>query len=86
MSLAKILVVEDDPTIAIDIRFNLEDNNYTVVNVLHTAEQAMQLLESEEVDLVLLDINLDGEMSGIDLAEIINKKFQVPFIFSYFIF
>ena len=81
MSLAKILVVEDDPTIAIDIRFNLEDNNYTVVNVLHTAEQAMQLLESEEVDLVLLDINLDGEMSGIDLAEIINKKFQVPFIF-----
>lgn len=41
----------------------------------------MQLLESENVDLVLLDINLDGEMTGIDLAEIINKKFLVPFIF-----
>lgn len=81
MSLANILVVEDDPTIAIDIRFNLEDNNYTVVNVLHAAEQAVQLLDKVNVDLILLDINLDGEMTGIELAEIVNQKFQVPFIF-----
>ena len=81
MSQANILVVEDDPTIAIDIRFNLEDNGYVVVDTIHRAEDAASILDKSKVDLVMLDINLEGDMSGIDLAEIIYREYQLPFIF-----
>lgn len=43
MPLANILVVEDDPTIAIDIRFNLEDNGFLVVDTIHRAEEAQEI-------------------------------------------
>lgn len=78
---SKILVVEDDPTIAIDIRLNLEDSGYIVVDSIHKAEEAEEIINRNQVDLIMLDINLDGEMTGLDLAQIINRDYQIPFIF-----
>lgn len=76
-----ILVVEDDPTIAIDIRLNLEDSGYVVVDSIHRAEEAEKVINNNHIDLIMLDINLEGEMTGIELAEIINRDYQIPFIF-----
>ncbi len=81
MPLAKILIVEDDPTIAIDIRLNLEAGGYEIVGTIHTAEKALDLLACRSVDLILLDINLDGSMSGIELAKIIDERYRIPFIY-----
>lgn len=81
MPQANILVVEDDPTIAIDIRFNLEDHGYVVVDTIHRAEEVTYILDKHRVDLILLDINLEGEMTGVDVAEIIHRDYHIPFIF-----
>jgi len=81
MSLAKILIVEDEATIACDIALNLESHDYEIVGILHTAEEARNELQKSRIDLVMLDINLSGEMSGIELAKIIDRDYNIPFIF-----
>ena len=81
MSQAKILIVEDEVSIACDIAFNLEAHGYHIVGICHTAEDGLALLKSKTIDLVMLDINLNGEMSGLDLAAKIDREFGIPFIF-----
>jgi len=77
----KILVVEDEPAIAIDIAYNLESFGYEIVDAVHSGDEALEILNSQKVDLVMLDINLQGELTGIDLAIRINNKHQIPFIY-----
>lgn len=77
----KVLIVEDEPPIAQEISYNLKDNGYDVVGIAYTAEKALDMLYTNKVDVILLDISLKGPMNGIELANIINKKYQIPFIF-----
>jgi DNA-binding NarL/FixJ family response regulator len=77
----KILIVEDEPAIAQDIAFNLEDNGFIVSAVVHSSEKALDYLFKNEVDLILLDINIKGTKNGIEVARIINEKYVLPFIF-----
>ena len=77
----RILVVEDDPTIAIDITLNLETCGYEVVGPVHAGEDVAQIMETEKVDLVLLDIHLEGKMTGIDVAQYLENNHHVPFIY-----
>lgn len=77
----KILIVEDEPLIAEDLSMMLEKEGYSVVGVAHEGARALDLLHSQNPDLVLLDIALDTSMSGFDVAEVINEKYHVPFIF-----
>lgn len=81
MSPAKILIVEDEVTIACDIAFNLEAHGYTIVNIVHTAEDGIEALKAHQVDLVMLDINLGDGISGIALAKIIDAEYRIPFIY-----
>ncbi len=81
MSQAKILIVEDEVAIACDIAFNLESNGYTIVGMVHSTEDALEVLKNHEVDLVMLDINLGQGPSGIDLAAVIDQKYRIPFIY-----
>lgn len=79
-NLIKILVVEDEFLIAEDIRIQLEQLQYKVV-VVSSYEQAVESLELLKIDLVILDIKLGGIKDGIDLAEYISTKYQLPYIF-----
>ncbi|MCB9082124.1 MAG: response regulator transcription factor [Lewinellaceae bacterium] len=81
MTTIRILIVEDEPLIAEDIRECLTNVDYSVVAVAHNKNQAIQALQTETPDLVLLDINLGGNMDGLELAALINDQHQVPFIF-----
>ncbi|MBK7762734.1 MAG: response regulator transcription factor [Bacteroidetes bacterium] len=76
----KILIVEDEPLIAEDIAFVLKKNDYHVSGIAYYEEDAYVELEKNP-DMVLLDINLNGIQSGIRIAEIINEKYQLPFIY-----
>ncbi len=78
----KILIVEDEPLIADDIAFILEDEGYEITGKAVDTKEAIEILENKNPDIVLLDISFDGDdEDGIDLANIINEKYRVPFIF-----
>jgi DNA-binding LytR/AlgR family response regulator len=77
-----ILIVEDEPLIADDIAFILEDEGYNVVGKAIDTQEALDIVNTEKPDLILLDISLEGDdEDGIDLANIINNQYQIPFVF-----
>lgn len=81
MSKVKILVVEDELIIAEDIRMMLEDLGYTVIGTVPDYSEAVELIDKNLPDVVLIDILLAGEKDGITLAETIREKYNLPFIF-----
>ncbi len=81
MATIRILIVEDEPLIAEDIREYLSNSDYSVSAVAHNKSQALQALKAETPDMILLDINLGGNMDGLELADIINEQYHAPFIY-----
>lgn len=81
MSEIRVLIVEDDPLISIDIEQILNNLNFIVSGTAYTVDDALVQLKNNTPDAVLMDINLDDERDGIDIAEIINIQYQLPFIF-----
>lgn len=77
----KILIVEDEPLIAEDLSMILGKAGFKVIGIANDGNRALDLLHSQSPDLVLLDIALNSSMSGIDVAEVINEKYDLPFIF-----
>jgi DNA-binding LytR/AlgR family response regulator len=77
----KILLVEDEAIIAERLYADLLDFGYDVVEPCLSPAEAMEMIETEKPDLILLDINLKAEMTGIQLGEWINEKYKLPFIF-----
>lgn len=81
MNSLKILVVEDEPIIAQDLANTLRKTGHSVVGIAMDYDEAIENLDKRLADLVLLDINIDSEKTGIDLARYIKSNIQVPFIF-----
>ena len=77
----KILTVEDEAIIAIEIKSTLKILGYTVAGHATTAQKAIDLIETDRPDLILLDIHLKGDQNGIELAKVINEKYKIPFVF-----
>jgi diguanylate cyclase (GGDEF)-like protein/PAS domain S-box-containing protein len=81
MSRTKILLVEDEEVYKVDIRQHLVHLGYEVVGKVSTGESAICLAGEMQPDLVLMDINLRGEMDAIQAANLIRKNFFLPVIF-----
>lgn len=81
MSIPKILVVEDERIVAKDIQINLEQLGYLVPAVAASGEQAVSKAAETCPDLVLMDINLKGEIDGIEAARQIYTRFNIPVIY-----
>ena len=81
MSKLTILIVEDEPLIADDIAMILGKNKYQIADIVDNAEDALHYLRSNNVNLILLDINIEGDTDGIQLAHKINEAFKIPFLF-----
>ncbi len=80
-NLANILIVEDEALLAQDIALRLS-RHYNVLGTAPSVDKALTYLQSPTPpDIVMLDIVLKGDQDGIDLAEIINEQFQIPFLF-----
>lgn len=77
----KILIVEDEPLIARDLAFILEDMGITSAEIAMSYEDAIEVLDEKTFDLILLDVNLSSTKDGIDLAAEINENHKTPFIF-----
>jgi serine phosphatase RsbU (regulator of sigma subunit)/CheY-like chemotaxis protein len=81
MRKARILVVEDEELVALAIKTYLERIGYEVPAITATGEEAMERFREIAPDLVLMDIRLDGKMSGIVAAGLIKNSFHVPVIY-----
>lgn len=77
----KILIVEDEALIAVEIESALRELGYRVAGKARNGDKALDLLASSQPDLALLDIDIKGTLSGIDLARIIRAKYKYPFVF-----
>ncbi len=68
MSSIKILVVEDEMIVAIDIKNRLIKLGYTVTAIAYSGEEAINKAAEDYPDLVLMDINLKGNIDGVEAA------------------
>jgi len=81
MSNLKIGIVEDEMIIAEALSAMLQSIGYEIPEPASNYHEAIELIENEKPDLVLLDINLSSHLSGIDLAKTISEKYKLPYIF-----
>jgi len=81
MTKVKTLIVEDEIFVARDLQMHLEQMGYSATSIATSGEQAIQEIENEIPDLVLMDIVLQGGIDGIATAEIIRSRFDIPVIF-----
>ena len=81
MASARILVAEDEQSIAEALKFRLEQYGYSVVGPVASGDAAVQMAGEEMPDLVLMDIRLKGGMDGIEAAQIIQQRFQIPIVY-----
>ena len=79
---AKILIVEDESTMAFILNKLIIDMGYTVCASVASGEESIVEAKKHLPDLVLMDINLAGEMNGIEAAEIILNQFGIPVIYA----
>jgi len=77
----KVLVVEDESLVAMEISSALEKENYVVTEVVDNAEDAFKSIEKEMPDLVMMDININGDIDGIEASHIIEYDYKIPIIF-----
>ncbi|MCX6136634.1 MAG: PAS domain S-box protein [Ignavibacteriales bacterium] len=81
VSQARILVVEDEQIVAKDIRRRLEALGYEVVDIVASGEDAIVSARTHKPNLVLMDIMLRGKMDGVQAAEEIRARMDIPVIF-----
>jgi RNA polymerase sigma factor (sigma-70 family) len=81
MSKLRILIVEDEPAIAEHIAAYLDNEDFEVSGIAYDSEDALQQLQTNTPDAVILDINLESEKDGVAIAQIINDSYQIPFLF-----
>src|SRR3546814_1750488 len=78
-----ILLIEDEPLIAMDMCDTLEDGGYTVVGPASTLDEAHELVETAKFDAALLDANLSGEAVDEVAAALTRKGMPFAFVTGY---
>jgi PAS domain S-box-containing protein len=81
MTSVRILVVEDEAIVALDLRKRLSSLGYEVVDVTAQGEKAVEIARKHRPDLTLMDIRLRGEMDGIKAADIIRTELFLPVVY-----
>ena len=81
MKKARILIVEDEAIIAMEIESQMQSLGYEVTSIVNTGEEAIGKADSYRPDIILMDIDLRGKLDGIESAEIIRTRFNIPIVF-----
>ncbi|MBL7899935.1 MAG: response regulator [Crocinitomicaceae bacterium] len=76
-----VLIVEDDSFISEDLAGQIQDAGYELCGQAYDKKEALEFLKTKNPDLVLLDINLNGENAGLEIAKEINAHYKIPFIY-----
>lgn len=78
----KVLIVEDEIITAMALKEDLERLGFEVCSIITSAKKAIEMVEKEQPDVVLMDVRLRGEMDGVEAAKEIRTRFGVPSIFT----
>lgn len=81
MDKTKIMIVEDESIVARDIRNMLMGLGYEAIQTTSDAKEAIKIAESERPNLVLMDVMLSGETTGVAAAEIIYSQLNIPVVY-----
>lgn len=81
MKKIKVLVLEDEALIALDIRYELEAMGYEVTDVVSNSKDAFESVEKNRPDIALLDVNVRGLLNGADIGAQLKVRYDVPCIF-----
>jgi len=79
--MTKVLIVEDEAIVAMALSRALPRFGYEVCRVIAAGEDALEGVERERPDIVLMDIHLAGSLDGIQAAERIRARYDVPILF-----
>lgn len=77
----KVLIVEDEVLVAEDVAGDLRTDGFEVTDIAISGNEALLAIEKHIPHVILMDINIKGDMDGIETAELINKKFPIPIIY-----
>lgn len=77
----RILIVEDESIVQLDLRLRLERMGHVVVGVASRGEEAVAKANELKPDLVLMDVRLEGSMDGIEAARQIRASQEVPIVY-----
>lgn len=77
----RILIVEDEQIIADDLAGKIERLGHSVIGTAMTGEEAIEMAEQTKPDLVLMDIQLGGEMNGAEAAQITQERVGARIVF-----
>ena len=77
----RVLVVEDEAIVAHDLRLRLQELGYSIAASVPSGEEAVQQAAALHPDLVLMDIQLAGDLDGVAAAEQIRTQYDIPVIF-----
>jgi DNA-binding LytR/AlgR family response regulator len=80
MKKVKILIVEDDTLYATEVEMLVNRLGYDVVHVTDNSEDGLYMINVMEPDLVIMDINIEGKLNGIEVAELVSEK-EIPVLF-----
>ncbi|HQS65902.1 MAG TPA: response regulator [Sulfuricurvum sp.] len=81
MSSTKVLIIEDDDVTALNLKMSLEKHGYEVIALADTSISSRNKIKVYNPDIVLIDITLEGNDDGIEIARFIRDKMPRPFIF-----
>ncbi len=81
MNKKRIVVVEDEGIVAMDISKCLSSLGYEVVLISDSGEKTLKELENLQADLILMDVELKGNLNGLETTKIIKEKFSIPVVF-----
>jgi CheY-like chemotaxis protein len=78
---ARILIIEDDLLIVMDLQTTLEDLGHQVVGTISRGEEACQTIKETLAEVTLMDNQLAGPLDGIATAKLIQSRFDIPIVF-----
>ncbi|MBO4244254.1 MAG: response regulator [Bacteroidales bacterium] len=82
MNAKKILIVEDDKMLCTIFQMFIQELNYEIVATVRTGEDAVAACDTySDIDVIMMDIHLDGNIDGVETAKIIAQKHKTPIIF-----
>jgi DNA-binding NarL/FixJ family response regulator len=81
MGQKRILVIEDERIVAMDLRATLVELGYAVGATATNRADAIRLAEEQKPDLVLMDVRIRGDEDGIETAIELRKRFSIPIVF-----
>ncbi len=81
MNKTKVLIVEDEPIVAMELKIELEKLQCEVTQMIHTYKKVLDSIKTNKPDIILMDIKLDKGQNGIELVQKIHNSYDIPVMY-----